>query len=148
MNDIRHRVGIDAPIGEVYDAFATRDGVARWWTRDVKGEPKQGGTLKIHFGRPEPRVVMEVTDLHAPTQVRWRCIHGPDEWKETTISFELKPNGQETVVVFTHAGWQEPVEFMHHFSTKWAYFLLGLKAGFEGGEATPWPNDMKIDSWG
>jgi hypothetical protein len=37
---------------------------------------------------------------------------------------------------------------MHHCSTKWAYFLLGLKAGLEGGAATPYPDDMKISSWG
>jgi hypothetical protein len=52
------------------------------------------------------------------------------------------------VVLFTHAGWREPVEFMHHCSTKWAYFLLGLKAGLEGGPATPYPEDMAISSWG
>ena len=37
---------------------------------------------------------------------------------------------------------------MGHCSTKWAYFLLGLKAGLEGGKATPWPDDMPISSWG
>ena len=57
------------------------------------------------------------------------------------------PTG-ETVLLFTHADWREPVEFMHHCSTKWAYFLLGLKAGFEGGSATPYPGDMAISRWG
>ena len=33
-------------------------------------------------------------------------------------------------------------------STKWAYFLLGLKAGLEGGSATPYPGDMAISTWG
>ena len=56
--------------------------------------------------------------------------------------------GGETVLLFTHADWREPVEFMHHCSTKWAYFLLGLKAGLEGGPATPYPQDMAISSWG
>ncbi len=44
--------------------------------------------------------------------------------------------------------WREPVEFMAHCSTKWAYFLLGLKAGLEGGEYTAYPDDMKISTWG
>ena len=47
-----------------------------------------------------------------------------------------------------HADWREPAEFMHHCSTKWAYFLLGLKAGLEGGSATPYPGDMAISTWG
>jgi hypothetical protein len=37
---------------------------------------------------------------------------------------------------------------MHHCSTKWAYFLLALKAQLEGGRGTPYPDDMKISSWG
>jgi hypothetical protein len=35
-------------------------------------------------------------------------------------------------LLFTHAEWREPDEFIHHCSTKWAYFLLGLKAWLEG----------------
>jgi hypothetical protein len=75
-------------------------------------------------------------------------VGGPDEWKETTITFELKANGDETVVLFSHAGWREPVEFMNHCSTKWGYFLLSVKEWLEGGEATPWPHDMAISAWG
>ncbi|MBO0730388.1 MAG: SRPBCC domain-containing protein [Acidimicrobiaceae bacterium] len=148
MPDIRHRVGIAAPISTVYDAVATRKGVATWWTRDIDGESRPGGTMAFRFGQPEPAAVMEVTELSSPTRVQWRCAEGPDEWKDTTLTFELKENGEETALLFTHGGWREPGEFLHHCSTKWAYFLLGLKAGFEGGEATPWPNDMPIDSWG
>jgi hypothetical protein len=36
---------------------------------------------------------------------------------------------------------------LHHCSTKWAYHLLGLKAGLEGGTATGYPEDMKISRW-
>ncbi|MGZ3584182.1 MAG: SRPBCC domain-containing protein, partial [Ktedonobacterales bacterium] len=106
------------------------------------------GTLRFYFGSPEPGAVMEVVALTSAQHVEWRCVQGPDEWIGTTITFDLKPADGETAVLFKHANWREPVEFMHHCSTKWAYFLLGLKAGLEGGEATPYPNDMKISSWG
>ena len=43
------------------------------------------------------------------------------------------------MLLFTHAGWREPVEFMDHCSTKWASFLLGLKARLEAGDGTPFP---------
>jgi uncharacterized protein YndB with AHSA1/START domain len=148
MSDIRHRVGIRAPISEVYSAVATREGVAEWWTSDVEGESRPGGKLAFRFGFPEPWVAMEVVELVAPTMVQWRCVEGPDEWMDTTITFELKAGEDDTALLFTHAGWREPVEFMHHCSTKWAYFLLGLKAGFEDGKASPWPNDMPVSSWG
>ena len=42
---------------------------------------------------------------------------------------DLKDGDGETVVLFTHADWREPVEFMHHCSTKWATFLIGLRNG-------------------
>jgi uncharacterized protein YndB with AHSA1/START domain len=148
MPDIRHRVGINAPITEVYEAVATRDGVARWWTRDVDGEARLGGKLAFGFGGPTPAAVMEVTELKAPNLVQWQCIEGPDDWKDTTITFELTAGDKETAVLFAHSDWREPAEFMHHCSTKWAYFLLGLKSGLEGGSATPWPDDMLVSTWG
>jgi uncharacterized protein YndB with AHSA1/START domain len=148
MADIRHRVGIAAPQERVYEALATKEGLSRWWTRDVEGDPVPGGTLRFFFGTPEPSAIMEVIDLVPDRHVGWRCVGGPDEWVGTTLTFDLKPAEGETVVLFTHADWREPVEFMHHCSTKWAYFLIGLKAGLEGGEATPYPGEMKISSWG
>jgi hypothetical protein len=32
-------------------------------------------------------------------------------WIGATISFEIKTNGEETVVLFKHSGWRKPVEF-------------------------------------
>jgi hypothetical protein len=91
---------------------------------------------------------MEVVDLDPTHHIGWRCVQGPEEWAGTHLTFDLKPGDGETVLLFTHADWREPVEFMYHCSTDWAYFLLGLKAWLEGGEATPYPDNMKISSWG
>ena len=52
-----------------------------------------------------------------------------------------------TIVLFKHEGWKEPVEFMHHCSTKWAVFLLSLKSLLETGKGAPYPNEIKLDSW-
>lgn len=73
---------------------------------------------------------------------------GPGEWVDTHLRFDLKSSGDETVLLFTHADWREPVEFMHHCSTKWAVFLVGLKGWLEGGEGIPYPDDGKISTWG
>lgn len=147
MEAIRHRVGVQAPIETVYDALTTRDGVAQWWTRDVAGESGPGGKLEFRFGGPEPAAVMELVELTPPSRVVWRVVEGPDEWLAAPITYDLRSNGDETVVMFTH-DWQKPVEFMHHCSTRWGHFLLSLKHALEGGNATPWPHDEKTDSWG
>src|SRR4051794_22567618 len=81
METIRHRVGVDAPITDVYDAIATRDGTSRWWTRDVTGSAEVGERLTFAFGGPERVAVMEVTALSPDQQVRWTCVEGPDEWR-------------------------------------------------------------------
>jgi hypothetical protein len=47
-------------------------------------------------------------------------------------------------VLFKHAGWKEPVEFMHHCSTKWATFLLSLRDMLESSSGRPYPHDVKI----
>ena len=148
MLDIRHRVGIISPVERVYHALATTDGLSGWWTRDVKGVSQLGEKLEFYFGYPEPAAVMEVTELIPDRRVAWRCMQGPDEWVGTTLTFDLSSQDGQTAVLFRHGDWREPVVFMYHCSTKWAYFLLGLKAGLEGGAATPYPDDMKISNWG
>ncbi len=145
MPDIRHRVVVSAPPDHVYEAVATPAGISEWWTRDgVRGESKKGSRLEFFFGQPEPAAVMEITGLRTDEQVSWSCVGGADEWIGTALTFELTRQGDETVVLFTHAGWQNPSEFMAHCSARWAYFLLSLKRYLETGKGTPFPDDLKF----
>ena len=138
MPDILHRVGIAGPTAPVHQALTTIDGLAHWWTTEAKGNAAQGGEVDFGFCR------MAVTEARPDTMVRWTCIGGPPEWVGTTVTFTLKQEAAQTVVLFTHAGWKEPVEFMHHCSTKWATFLLGLRDWVERGQGHPSPYDVKI----
>jgi hypothetical protein len=81
------------------------------------------------------------------TRVLWQVVDGPEEWIGTKVSWELKQEGDYTIVLFKHQGWKEPVEFMHHCSTKWGVFLMSLKSLLETGKGAPEPNDIKIDNW-
>ncbi len=148
MADIRHRVGIAAPQGRAFETLTTTEGLARWWTSRVDGDPSPGGMLRFFFGQPEPSAVMKVVDATPERPVHWTCVEGPDEWVGTNISFDLQQSGDETVVLFRHSDWREPVDFMHHCSTKWAIFLMSMKASLEGDEGTPFPDDIPISSWG
>jgi uncharacterized protein YndB with AHSA1/START domain len=146
LPDIRHRVGIAAPQNRVYEMLATKNGLARFWTTQVEGDSEVGSKLSFFFGRPEPSAVMEVVELSPNDRVRWRCVEGPPEWVGTTVTFDLTDSGGETVLLFTHAGWREAVELLHHCSTKWATFLIGLRSGLEGGAFTAFPDDTEISS--
>ncbi len=147
MVDILHRIGTrTATPDQVYDALATVEGLSQWWTEDTKGDAGDvGGTVAFRF--PSGGFDMEVIDLTPSERVVWQVTDGPDEWIGTRIDWQLRQDGDWTIVLFAHEGWREPVEFMHHCSTKWASFLLSLKSVVEAGEGSPAPRDVQISNW-
>ena len=146
MPDILHRVGIkSSSLNDVYKALTTREGLSAWWTNDTQGESKVGGVLQFRFLEADG-FDMKVLELQPAKRVLWQVVGGPEEWIGTKISWELKQEGDHAVVLFKHQGWKEPVEFMHHCSTKWGVFLMSLKSLLETGKGAPYPNDVKIDS--
>ena len=63
------------------------------------------------------------------------------------IEWQLSQQGEYTIVLFSHQGWKEPVEFMNHCSTKWGSFLMSLKSLVESGKGAPAPRDVQISDW-
>ena len=145
MADILHRVGIKSSVDDVYRALATRDGLAGWWTNDTRGESEVGGVLEFRFSAGG--FDMKVLALDPAKQVLWRVVDGPKEWIGTQVSWELRQERDYVIVLFKHLGWREPVEFMHHCSTKWAIFTMSLQSMVETGTGAPHPRDVKIDNW-
>ena len=146
MPDILHRIGTTAPPRQVYDALSTIDGLAAWWTADTAGDATPGGTIRFRFG-DVGGFDMKVIDQRPDEQVVWEVTDGPQEWIATRISFDLKQDGDYTIVLFKHAGWREPGEFMSHCSTKWATFLMSLKELGDTGTGAPHPQDVAISNW-
>lgn len=144
MVDILHRVGITTTPDKVYEMLTTVDGLAAWWTTDTSGDGD--GVLQFRFGEVGG-FDMKVLDLQPNVRVLWEVIDGPEEWLGTTVSFDLKQDGEWTIILFTHAGWREPVEFMNHCSTKWGSFLMSLKSVLETGTGAPHPHDVQISNW-
>ncbi len=145
MADIRHRVGVFAPQQKVYDTVSTPSGVSKWWM-SASGDPEHA----LEFGDgDEPILTVRVVELVPGRRVLWECMDGPGEWVGTTITFDIYPGpvAEETVVKFTHANWREPVEFMHHCSTRWGQFLFSLKNGLEHGGWQPVAAMPPASSW-
>lgn len=145
MLDILHRVGIKSSMDDAYKALTTLEGLSGWWTNNTQGESRIGGVLRFRFGAGG--FDMKVLELHPATSVLWQVVEGPEEWIGTKVAWELKQQDGYTIILFKHQGWREPVEFMHHCSTKWAVFLMSLKSLLETGKGSPDPNDIKIDNW-
>ena len=147
MVDILHKVGIKSSSPKsVYKALTVIDSLSGWWTIDTKGDSNRaGGVIQFRFGNGG--FDMKVLALEPEKHVLWEVVDGPEEWVGTKISWDIRQEGDWTIVLFKHQGWKEPVEFMHHCSTKWAVFLLSLKSLVETGKGAPWPNEIKLDSW-
>jgi uncharacterized protein YndB with AHSA1/START domain len=146
MADILHRIGVQhATPAQVYDALTTLEGLSGWWAEKTTGETGLGGVLEFRFA--PGGFDMRVTDLDPGRLVRWEVVDGPAEWLGTTIRWDLRQDGDWTIVLFRHEGWREPVEFMHHCSTKWATYLMSLKQLVETGEGAPDPRDVAISDW-
>jgi uncharacterized protein YndB with AHSA1/START domain len=144
MPDILHKVRVNsATKDDTYKALTTCEGLAGWWTRDTTGDNRVGGVVQFRFG--DGGFDMEVLELDPGERVRWLVVDGPKEWIGTRIDWDLREDEHGAVVLFKHQDWKEPVEFMHHCSTKWAMFLMSLKSLVETGEGAPWPRDVKVD---
>jgi hypothetical protein len=87
---------------------------------------------------------MKVMELSPGKRVAWQCVNGAAEWIGTELIFDLKEQNGATVVLFAQRGWKEQVEFMHYCSTKWAVYLLSLKALCETGKGKPYLDDIEI----
>jgi len=57
--------------------------------------------------------------------LEWKCLEGAPEWVDSHIEFEVSELEGEVILLFKHSGWRQEIEFMHHCSTQWAYFLIG-----------------------
>lgn len=143
MVNILHQVGVVAPFDDAYRAVATPEGVAGWWSVDTTGKSEVGGRLAVRFG-DDGGFDLDILELDPAGRVRWRVTDGPAEWIGTEINWRLEQRDRYTIVQFTHEGWREPTELMHQCSTKWATFLMSLKALVETGRGRPAPDDVQI----
>jgi uncharacterized protein YndB with AHSA1/START domain len=143
MLSILHRVGIKSSASDVYRALTTRQGLAEWWTTDTRGSFDVGGVIGFHFGT-RGFFDMKVLELDPGRRIAWQVVDGPKDWIGSKVNFDLKQDGEQTTVLFKHEGWKEQSEFMHHCSTKWATFLMSMKALVETGKGAPFPDDVRI----
>jgi uncharacterized protein YndB with AHSA1/START domain len=133
-----HHVGIDATQEKIFDALTTIEGLRGWWVSTASGSAAKGGLINFGF------CDMEGLAAERSKFVHWRCTRSPDEWLNTEVTFKLEWKEEQTFVLFKHSKSKEPVEFMHHCSTKWATFLLSLRDSVERSAGRPVPCDQKI----
>lgn len=141
MQDVMHLLKIHVSPERVYEAITTADGLRQWWTRDAAIEPKVGAAGE--FGFYGKRFVAKVTveELSPAKRVRWRVTNSA--WQGNDIEFDLKSDGNDTILLFAHRGFPHANEALASATTRWGFYLLSLKRYLQTGKGTPNPDDTE-----
>lgn len=136
MEKIEHINYIKAPVGHVYEALTTYEGLANVWTRELVVKPQVGFVNEFGFG-DNLGTKMKIAVLVKNKKIVWECIASDPEWVGTGISFELEERENITAVILKHYDWRSLTEFYRYCNYNWAMFLLSLKLYCEGEAGTP-----------
>ncbi len=145
MPDIMHLVKIHASPDLVYQAITTVEGVRNWWTRDTALDSKIGGTGEFGFNEHRFVIKVRVDALTPHTHIGWKMISsGQPAFEGTTIAFDLRVNGGDTMLAFAHRDFLRADDGFAAATTRWGYYLVSLKRCLEGGKGTPNPDDADL----
>lgn len=135
MPDIMHLIKIRVSPERIYQALTTAEGIRNWWTRDADLDSQIGGTGEFRFSYKGTVVTkVRVEELKPPTRVVWKTISSfRPEWSGTTITFDLRSEGNDTILSFAHRGFEEADEIYALTTTGWGYYLVSLQQYLETG---------------
>ena len=135
MHDIVLELTIAAAPAQVFQAVSSAEGLARWWTDDVRFEappsapPGEGTLIEASLDEHSVAISLRVDTLDPPVLAHLTCIDGPEEWPGTQVAFRLEPtpDATGTVVRFWHGGWEYEDGVMPRVSFEWALRLEALR---------------------
>jgi len=138
MPDIVHQLTIATDARAIRTAVTTEDGLAAFWTDQVRAEPTVGSKAWFGFGpNAEVQFTFEVAAID-DDHIAWKCIDGPDEWVGTTVTWQLTPGDGGTTVRFEHKGWRSADGELGQCSFVWAQILHRLEGYVIEGTREPY----------
>jgi uncharacterized protein YndB with AHSA1/START domain len=135
MPDIKHAITIDAAASHVHPLIATGSGFTKWWAADVK-EEDSGRIVELGFFNRATIYRLQLVRAAAPLEMEWLNQTG-QEWEGTKLVFHLSQNKGQTLLRFSHAGWEKETDYFTACNTTWGELMYRLKAAAEG--KNPWP---------
>lgn len=127
------------------EAFKKINDVAAWWTEDFKGRSKNmNDEFTVSFGAtwmthevieliPGKKIVWMVTDCYK----HW-LKKNKQEWKGTTLKWEISGGMGETQITFTHVGLLPGIECYDGCEKAWNYYIReSLLSLLENGKGMP-----------
>ena len=99
---------------EVYKAI---NDVAAWWVGEIEGQSQKAGDVFIYRYKEFHESKQRVAELVPNKKVVWHVddatlsfAKDKKEWKGTDIIFEIIPDGDKSIIKFTHVGLTPEVE--------------------------------------
>ena len=143
MAKVKHRVGINGPVEQVFAAMTTEEGFAGWWASSAEISARVGGKVDLTFdGLAQLKFIYQ--DIQANEKIAIQCLDGPGPWQDSVLLFELEQAAEQIFVTLTHQNDSAGEQDFLYFSTKWTCYLLSLKGLVETGKGRPYPHDIKI----
>lgn len=142
MPNIRHILVISAPPEKVYDAITTQEGLSGWWCTKTKAEPRPDSIARFEFDEGYHKE-MKITELQPSKKVAWLCQVAYPEWIGTTVTFEMEPHANGTLLSFYHDGWKEYTKEFAVCNYHWALFMRSLRLLCETGKGLPAPKQLQ-----
>jgi hypothetical protein len=137
MHKIYHVLHIQCLPEEIFPFISTREGLKTWWTKDVAGDPSEGGVLTFSFG-VHGYIKIKVLRVIPNESVLWDCLESTfenaDAWDGTQISIHINPMKEGSKVRFEHENWKEEDEEFAISNYSWASYLRNLKQICESGK--------------
>ena len=136
---IAHSLTIKAPVGTVFAALSTPEGISRWFTTSAISEPHTGGRFRYVFDNEKPELSSVQEGEYIEVVPGRKLVHPwrfPGLAQATTVEYLLTPRGEETELQFRNTGfgsgpeWDGPYQ---RFTGGWKLFLDNLKSVLEGG---------------
>lgn len=143
MATIKHQIGIDGPVDNIFSALTTNDGFTGWWASSADVRKKTGGHLVLVF---ETLAVLkfEYLEIQENQKIHLKCLEGPGPWPDSELMFNLTQTADQVFLSLTHQNNLASDDDFLYFNTKWVCYLLSLKNWVETGKGQPYPNDVKI----
>ena len=130
----------------VYKAI-TRD-IDKWWTESANQAVRSGDRLVVQFEKTTSWVMI-VSQAFPNRSIVWKVdeanhdledLRKKDEWKGTSIKWNIKTNEAGSTVTLTHQGLIPTLECYEICQAGWGYFLGSLKDYLETGQGYPYRN--------
>jgi uncharacterized protein YndB with AHSA1/START domain len=112
-------------------------GLRGWWTADSKTEDKAGGKAEFGFDKRGTVFRMNIEKLEPGKRLVWSCHGDPAEWTGTTLTWELTPQGEGTILRFTHGDWKSANDYFAMCNSTWGELMYRLKDYVEGKNPGP-----------